>query len=78
MTKFLVAIGAVFLLVQPMSARSAPNPQAGPSAADCEQVRQAVAQYGYAAARRFAVTHYGKQAANYGDQCLTKKQKAKG
>ena len=78
MTKFLVAIGAVFLLVQPMSARSAPTPQVGSSAADCEQVRQAVAQYGYAAARRFAVTHYGKQAANYGDQCLTKKQKAKG
>ena len=77
MTKFLVAIGAAFLLVQPTSARSAPNLQAGPSAADCEQVRQAVAQYGYAAARRFAVTHYGKQAATYGDQCLTKKQKAK-
>ena len=78
MTKFLVAISAAFLLVQPMSARSAPTPQAGPSATDCEQVKQAVAQYGYAAARRFAVTHYGKQAANYGDQCLTKKQKAKG
>jgi hypothetical protein len=60
-----------------MSAQSAPNPQVGPSAADCEQVRQAVAQYGYAKAKRYAVTHYGKQAANYGDQCLTKKQKAK-
>ncbi len=80
MTKILTAIGVALVLALPVSAQSAPTSpqQTGPSAADCEQVRQAVAQYGYAAAKRYAVTHYGKEAANVGDQCLTKKQKTKG
>ena len=84
MTRFLVAVGVAFLLMQPLLAQAmqpsgmgAPG-QTGPSDADCQQVREAVAKYGYAAAKRYAVTHYGKEAAGYGDQCLTKKQKAKG
>jgi len=76
MRKFMVAGAAAFLLMQPLSALSGPQP--APSAADCEQIKQAVATYGYAAARKFAVIHYGKDAASYGDRCLTKKDKAKG
>jgi hypothetical protein len=36
----------------------------------CAQVRQAVATYGYASARRYALAHYGIQAVRYGDRCL--------
>lgn len=42
----------------------------GPSAAQCQQVRDAVAQYGYAAARKHALENYGMQAVKFGDQCL--------
>jgi hypothetical protein len=38
--------------------------------AQCEQLRQAVAQYGYAAARRHAMEHYGPEAVRAGDKCL--------
>ena len=41
-----------------------------PDAAQCQQVRQAVAQYGYAAARRHALANYGPDAVRAGDQCL--------
>jgi hypothetical protein len=36
----------------------------------CAQVRQAVATYGYASARSYALAHYGIQAVRYGDRCL--------
>jgi hypothetical protein len=82
MTRFLAAAAAACVLLLPMLAQSAPqsgpNGQTAPGPADCDQIRQAVAQYGYAAARRYAVTHYGKEAANYGDHCLTKKQRSNG
>jgi hypothetical protein len=45
--------------------------QSGPDAAQCQQVRQAVAQYGYEAARRHAMAHYGPEAVKMGDRCLT-------
>ncbi len=82
MTRFLPAIAATCLLMYPLLAQSAapsgPNGQTAPGPADCEQIRQAVAQYGYAAARRYALTHYGKDAAAYGDHCLSKKQRTNG
>ena len=55
------------------SAQSSP----GVSAANCQQVRDAVATYGYAAARHYALIHYGKQAVAAGDRCLSKKQVTK-
>ncbi len=70
MTKFFAAIGAAFLLTIPLPAQSA---QSGPSGAQCQQIRDAVATYGYAAAKRYAVIHYGAQAARQGDRCLGKK-----
>jgi len=82
MLKFMAAVGAAYLVIIPLSAQSAPQSgpsgQTAPTAQDCEQVRQAVAQYGYKAAKRYAVTHYGKEAASYGDQCLAKKDRSKG
>ena len=37
----------------------------------CDQVKQAVAPYGYEAARRHALEHYGKEAVDAGDKCLS-------
>jgi len=62
MTRILVTIGLALLLTDYAAAQSAAN---------CDQIRQAVAQYGYAAARRHAMTHYGAEAVRAGDKCLT-------
>ena len=75
MVRFVVTIGAAFLLTNPAFPKSV---QSVPTAADCEQIRQAVATYGYAAAKRHALIHYGKKAVRAGDRCLTEKDKAKG
>ncbi len=59
MIRFVIAVGVVVLL--------------GDSAlADdrCEQVKQAVATYGYAAARKHALENYGMEAVAFGDKCL--------
>ncbi len=74
MTRFLVAIGTAFVLTTTLSIESA---QSGPGPGDCDQVRQAVATYGYSAARHYALVHYGKQAVAYGDRCLGGGYKAK-
>jgi hypothetical protein len=74
MARLLVGITAVFLLTNPLLAQSA---QPVPGGAECEQIRVAVATYGYAAARRYALVHYGKEAARYGDRCLTREQRVK-
>jgi hypothetical protein len=36
----------------------------------CDQVKQAVATYGYASARKHALENYGKEAVAFGDKCL--------
>jgi hypothetical protein len=59
MIRLVIAVGVVVLL--------------GDSAlADdrCEQVKQAVATYGYAAARKHALENYGIEAVAFGDKCL--------
>jgi phosphoenolpyruvate-protein kinase (PTS system EI component) len=38
----------------------------------CRQVRQAVATYGYAAAKRHAQAHYSKKQVRAADRCLSK------
>jgi len=72
MTRFLAAIGTTLLLTTPLLAQSAPGP------ADCEQIRQAVATYGYDAARRHALANYGIEAVKYGDRCLPRRHKVRG
>jgi hypothetical protein len=61
MTRIFVAIGVALLSTSYAWAQSAAN---------CEQIRQAVAQYGYAAARAHAMRTYGAEAVASGDKCL--------
>ena len=74
MTKFLAALGTALVLTIPLLVQPA---QSGPGPGNCDEVRQAVATYGYAAARHYALIHYGKQAVTYGDRCLSGKYGAK-
>jgi len=61
MTRIIVAVGVALLTTSSAWAQSAAN---------CEQIRQAVAQYGYAAARAHAMRTYGPEAVRSGDKCL--------
>ena len=48
------------------------------SEANCEEIRQAVATYGYEEARRHAMAHYGAEAVEAGERkCLNKGTPAK-
>ena len=38
----------------------------------CEQVKQGIAQYGYAAARQYAVEHYTREEVRAADRCVIK------
>jgi hypothetical protein len=58
MIRFVIAVWGAVLLA---GSASAEDPR-------CEQVKQAVATYGYAAARKHALENYGKEA--FGDKCL--------
>ena len=70
MRKFLLLTTAVLLIPSYAFAQDLAN---GPGAAQCQQIRNAVAQYGYAAARQHALKHYGPQAVAFGDRCLVGK-----
>ena len=59
MIRILAAIGMTLLVATPALAQSY-----------CAQVRQGVATYGYSAAKRYALAHYGIEAVRYGDRCL--------
>jgi hypothetical protein len=63
----LVAVGVALLLTNSALAQSGAN---------CDQIRQAVAQYGYAAARAHAMANYGAQAVRNGDRCLAGMRRA--
>jgi hypothetical protein len=69
MRRLLLLIGAIFLVADCTFAQ-AQDLDPG----QCEQIRQAVAQYGYAAARKHAMTNYGPEAVRRGDKCLTKRR----
>ena len=43
-----------------------------PTPMQCQLIRLAVAQYGYAAARQHALETYGPEAVKTGDKCFTK------
>ena len=62
MTRILVAVGIALLLTDYAAAQSAAN---------CDQIRQAVAQYGYAAAKQYALANYGAEGVRFGEQCFT-------
>ncbi len=65
MLRFVLFIGAL-LVTADYALAQAPSPE------QCEQIKQAVVQYGYAAARAHAVETYGPEAATAGDLCFTK------
>jgi hypothetical protein len=67
MTRNLLAAGVVAGIVVFL-----PSASDAQSQAQCEQVRQAVATYGYSAARRHALANYGTDAVKAGDRCLGK------
>ena len=52
--------------------------QSGPETGQCDQIRQAVANYGYVAAKRHALANYGPQAVKAGEKCLTKRERTRG
>jgi hypothetical protein len=62
MTRIIVAVGVALLTTTSFSWAQ--------SAANCDQIRQAVAQYGYAAARAHAMRTYGADAVRSGDKCV--------
>ena len=49
----------------------------GPTSMQCQLLRLAVAQYGYAAARRHALETYGPEAVKVGDKCFTDQEKTR-
>jgi hypothetical protein len=62
MTRILVIVAVALLLTGRASAQSEAN---------CEEIRQAVATYGYEDARRHALLHYGAEAVEAGEKkCL--------
>ena len=63
MARILVVVAVALVLASRAWAQSEGN---------CEQIRQAVAQYGYEEARRHALIHYGADAVAAGDKCLPK------
>ncbi len=60
MTRTLVAVAVALFMTESASAQSY-----------CDQVRQAVAVYGFAAARQHAMAQYGPEAVRAGDRCVT-------
>jgi hypothetical protein len=61
MKRILVAVGVALLTTSYSWAQSAAN---------CDQIRQAVAQYGYPAAHAHAMRNYGAEAVRNGEKCL--------
>ena len=48
-----------------------------PTATQCQLIRLAAAQFGYAAARQHALATYGPEAVKVGDKCFTEQEKAR-
>jgi hypothetical protein len=64
----LLLTGVVLLLADYSFAQDSPDP----TPMQCLLIRQAVAQYGFAAARQHALETYGPEAVKTGDKCFTK------
>ena len=68
MPRFLLLAGIVLLIADYSFAQDSPDP----TRMQCLLIRQAVAQYGFAAARRHALETYGPEAVKTGDKCFMK------
>jgi hypothetical protein len=69
MVRFLILTGVILLVADSCWAQNSPDP----TPMQCQLIRLAVAQYGFAAARRHALETYGPEAVKTGDKCFTKK-----
>jgi len=69
MSRFLLVAGVILLMTDYSFAQSDPDPM------QCQQIRQAVAQYGFAAARQHALATYGPEAVKTGDKCFATQKK---
>ena len=67
MPRFLLLAGIVLLIGDYSFAQDSPDP----TPMQCQLIRSAVAQYGFAAARRHALETYGPEAVKTGDKCFT-------
>jgi hypothetical protein len=63
MIRFVIAVGVVVGVVALLGDSALADDR-------CDQVKQAVATYGYPAARKHALENYGKEAVAFGDKCL--------
>jgi len=59
MIRVVVAVGVALVLTSSAQAQSW-----------CDQVRQAVATYGYATSKRYALAHYSREMVEAGEKCL--------
>jgi hypothetical protein len=67
--RFLLLTGVILLTTDCAFAQYSPDP----IPMQCQLIRLAVAQYGFAAARRHALETYGPEAVKTGDKCFTKR-----
>lgn len=74
MPSFLLLTGVVLLVADHSFAQSSPDP----TPMQCQLLRLAVAQYGFAAARRHALETYGSEAVKTGDKCFRKQTGRRG
>ena len=65
--RFLLLASIVLLIGDYSFAQDSPDP----TPMQCQLIRSAVAQYGFAAARRHALETYGPEAVKTGDKCFT-------
>jgi hypothetical protein len=68
MPRLLLLAGAVLLVADCAFAQESPDP----TQMQYLLIKQAVAQYGFAAARQHALQTYGPEAVKTGDKCFTK------
>ena len=68
MPRLLLLTGVILLTADDSFAQYSPDP----TPMQCQLIRLAVAQYGFAAARQHALETYGPEAVKTGDKCFTK------
>jgi hypothetical protein len=69
----LLITGVILLVADYSFAQYSPDP----TPMQCQLIRLAVAQYGFAAARQHALETYGPEAVKTGDKCFTKQGRAR-
>jgi hypothetical protein len=67
MPRLLLLTGVILQMANHAFAQYSPDP----TPMQCQLIRSAVAQYGFAAARQHALETYGPEAVKTGDKCFT-------